>query len=157
MPASVPYATAAQLRAYIGLSSEVMSDATADALISRAERDIDSLCVIDRPVLSDGRRFDPAALSSPEVIALQRSTCAQAEYRYTMGADFFTRWQHTKVSGPDYTTEGTLAQIGPAVYRELAATGLARLSTTTSTSGRWSRWSDPDVSPRSPRESFERG
>jgi len=152
------YATAAQLRDYAGLSTSDLSDATAAALIASSERDIDSLCVVDRPPLTDGRRFDPDALSSSESLALRRATCAQAQYRYVMGTDFFVRGQYTKVTGPDYTTEGTLPHIGPAVRRELAATGLARLSTTTVTSQSAGRWgSDPDNPPRSWRDDFERG
>jgi len=154
---STPYATASDLRSYTGLSSTDMPDATASALLAKSERDIDSICVVDRPVLTDGRRFDPSALSDAEALALRRATCAQAEYRHVMGNDFFIRWQYRKVTGPDYTTEGTLSQIGPAVGRELAATGLARLSTTTATDVYGGRWgSTPDNPPASPRESFER-
>jgi len=152
-----PYATPAQLRDYTGLSSTDMPDATATALIAASERDVDSLCVVDRPVLDDGRRFSPDALAASEQLALRRATCAQAQYRHVMGADFFIRGQYQKVTGPDYTTEGTLPHIGPAVRRELAATGLARLSTTT-VGRHGERWgSTPDNSqPSLPRDSFER-
>jgi hypothetical protein len=121
------YATQADLEAYVEgwVTDDV--DAT-ERLLERAERDVDSILVSPVPGgrQTGGLRLDPASLPDWQKTALQRATCAQAEYRFTMGEEFFIRAQHDRVQGPEFRTDGRLPYIGPKVERELAGTGLAR-------------------------------
>lgn len=151
------YATAAQLRTYIGVDSTVLPDADANALLTKAERDIDSIAIIDRPVDEvTGLRFNPTSLSTVEALTLQRATCAQAEYRREMGNEFFVRGQYQKTTGPNYSTEGKLGTIGPATWRELNGNGFIKLTTTTA--GYRQEWRpQPDFPQRHPRIEFEEG
>lgn len=123
------YATRADAKAYSSILN-ALGDAAVDALLEDAAKDIDSIAAT-RPVLESGYRFDPTDLLASEVTALSRATSAQAEYRSTMGPEFFVRPQYPKVNGPDFSHEGALPYIGPRVWRELAGSGLVRLSTTT--------------------------
>lgn len=123
------YATPTDFEAYV--EGWTTTDAPAlDRLLARAERDIDGLASV-LPTLDDttGHKFDPAAMSARDADVLKRATCAQAEYRFTMGEDFMRRAQLAEVQGPDFTTKGTLPYIGPKVMRELAGTDLIPLST----------------------------
>lgn len=132
MPFTPTYATAEQLRDYTGKTSGELSDNDALAVLRRAEGDIDSVAVVGRPVNDDtGRRFDPDALSAGEARTLRLATCAQAEYRLEMGDSFFVRGQHAEVSGPEFSTKGTLGRIGPQTMNELRGSQLVRLTTTT--------------------------
>ena len=152
------YATAAQLRTYTGLDSTALPDATANALLLKAEGDIDSMIVVDRPIDgTTGRRFAPANLSTVEALILQRATCAQAEYRDSMGNEFFISGQYANVSGPDFSTTGVLGYIGPAVYREIAASGFMRLTTTTAGFKQFGPKIQEDFPVRNAREEFELG
>jgi hypothetical protein len=151
------YATASELRSYIGVDSTALPDATANSLIEKAEKDIDSIAVVDRPIDdATGLRFAPASLSVKEARILRRATCAQAEFRREMGSDFFVKGQYESVTGPDYSTRGRLGTTGPQVWKELAGSGFIRLSTTTQKAG--AEWKpQPDFPVRDPRTEFERG
>jgi len=132
VPFTPTYATAEQLRDFTGQTEEQLSDEAALAVLRKAEGDLDSLAVIGRPVLESGHRFDPDSLSDTESAALTAACCAQAEYRLEMGPSFFIRGQHSEVSGPEFSTKGTLGRIGPQTMKELrAAPGLIQLTTTT--------------------------
>ena len=132
MPFTPTYATAEQLRDFTGQTEEQLSDEAALAVLRKAEGDLDSLAVIGRPVLESGHRFDPDSLSDTESAALTAACCAQAEYRLEMGPSFFIRGQHSEVSGPEFSTKGTLGRIGLQTMKELrAAPGLIQLTTTT--------------------------
>lgn len=155
------YATISELRAYTGQDSTALPDATATRAIEQAELDLDGLAVIGHPVnTTTGRRFDPTALSADRALALNRATCAQAQYRLAMGEEFFIMGQYAQVDGPDFTTRGTLPKVGPMVRRELAGSGLFRLTTSTrgavitSYSGRVSEDEFPE---RDARPEFETG
>lgn len=123
------YATRAELEAY-AFNVSTLDNAAKDALVAAASRDIDTLA-ITRPAEDDGSRFVVADLTDGQAAALSRATCAQAEYRQEMGPGFFARPQFAQVTGPDFSTQGTLPHIGPKVWRELAGTGLIKLSTST--------------------------
>ena len=126
------YATIEQLREYTGQAEAVLSDDRAEEILRRAERDIDSLAVVGWPTdETTGLRFDPAALSDTEALALRRATCAQAEYRLEMGDSFFVKGQYEEVSGPEFSTKGKLGRIGPQTFNELRGAQLIKLSTTT--------------------------
>lgn len=152
------YATASQLRTYTGLDSTELPDATANALLTKAEDDIDSLAVVNHSIdPTTERRFIPASLSTNEAMILRKATCAQAEYRREMGSSFFIRAQHASVTGPDFSTNGRLSYIGPAVYRHLAGSGLIRMSTTTTGQPRFQPKAEDDWPQRTEREEFELG
>ena len=153
------YALAADLRDWTGQTTAELPDADAQRLLVLAERDIDGIAGIGRPLdTTTGKRFTPSSLSTLQALVLKRVTCAQAEYRQAMGDDFFIRGQFDSTNGPDFSTNGRLPRIAPAAWRELAVSGLIRLSTTTG--GRWGskHFPDPDdPEPATFRESFERG
>lgn len=152
------YATAAQLRTYTELDSTALTDAAANLLLEKAEQDIDSLATVDRSYdETSGRRFTVADLSTTEALILRRATCAQAQYRKLMGMDFFTAGQYANVSGPDYSTSGTLGAIGPQVWREIGGTGFIKLSSTTAGVTEFKPKVEPDFPTRHPRTEFETG
>lgn len=155
---SLTYATIADLRDWTGQDSATLTDSEATRALTLSERDIDGLSPVLHPInTTSGRRYSPASLSALQAIVLQRATCAQAEYILSMGEDFFIRGQYDSVNGPDFSTSGRLPRIAPAVWRELAGSGLVRLSTTT---GR--RYFNPKVDEdfdqkATVRDEFERG
>jgi hypothetical protein len=156
--ATATYATPTQLRDYTGDDFLTLPDTEALRLLAKAERDIDSLAPVDRPVSeATGLRFDPTSLSGREALILQRATCAQAEYRREMGDEFFIRGQYEEVTGPEFSTKGKLGLIGPATWRELRGNGFIRLTTTTKTSDSLAWRPQPDFTKRRPREEFELG
>ena len=108
----------------------VEDNAEFDKLIERAEDDIDGLLgnlPLD-PVTE--RKLVPADLTTAQLRAIRRATCAQVEYRIEMGEAFFVRGQYDKAAGPDFSREGKLPYIGPKVKRELkGAFGISRTQT----------------------------
>jgi hypothetical protein len=138
------YATLADCLAYSeGLT--VSDNAAFDRLIERAEGDVDQLLVTVPYLTEGGRKYDAdglAALEDFDREALRRATCAQAEYRVTMGEPFFRKHQFSEVAGPDFTTKGTLPMIGPKVLRELQGSSIFRLTTTTSGKQDENPWED---------------
>lgn len=122
------YATLTQVRDEV--ADAPADDAELTKLIERAERDIDRSVGAYRTSVDTGRKFDPTTLETVPRDALMRATCEQVRFRLLMGERFFTRPQHTDVSGPDYTTKGKLQRIGPATVDELESGGLFKLTTT---------------------------
>lgn len=119
------YAAIDDVRAYTDLA-EGVSDEDLEKVLDRAELDIDGELTTPDPRPDSGAKYDPAALESWRATALNRGVCAQTEYRLAMGEEFFIRAQHSRVSGPDFTTEGRLPYIGPKARRELAGARLLR-------------------------------
>lgn len=134
------YATKAELKAF-SPHLAILGDPELDALLEPASRDLDNIAVTRRR-LDDGSRFEVAELEERQATALSRAVCAQAEYRHEMGPKFFIRPQYPKVSGPDHSTEGTLPEIGPKVWREVAGTGLIPNTTTTGPDYAQAPWAD---------------
>ena len=126
------YATVADLAAYV--PGWVTDNARDTALIEAAQFDIDSLFLY-RTQLANGLRYDLNDLTDLEITALRRATCAQAQYRYLMGPDFFVMPRYAKVSGPEFTTEGAAPYIGPLATRELMQGALAVTSRSTMARG----------------------
>jgi hypothetical protein len=120
------YAVAADLETYMPTGSG-LSGADAEKLLQRSERDVDYVAG-NWPLASQttGLKFDPTTLADWQKSALNRATCAQAEYRITMGEDFMVKAQYASVQGPDFTVSGRLPFIGPKVIRELVSGGLLR-------------------------------
>jgi hypothetical protein len=126
------YAQNADLSAYV--EGFTLTDANEIArLIQRAEQDVDNAV---GAVLTEtnGRKFgNPAGINEknlrPEQVqSLNRATCAQAEYRWTMGEDFFRRGQFLEQQGPDFAVKGKLPKLAPRALDELASAGLCNLS-----------------------------
>lgn len=122
------YAQQSDVESYI--EGWVTDNATAlDRLIERAERDIDNAVGAWARDDTTGRKFDPATLLPYQAAALTNATCAQVEYRFQQGEDFFVKAQHAAERGPDFQVTGRLPYIGPKVWAELEGTGLLRLTT----------------------------
>jgi hypothetical protein len=115
------YATQADFEAYaIGWTT---TDAVElNKILMAAERDVDRVLGYQAPAReATGLRLDPTDLSTGWATALKRAVCAQAEYRIEKGPEFFRSAQYASVGGPKFSTTGVLPDIGPNVYRELAA------------------------------------
>jgi hypothetical protein len=143
------YATQDDLLAYVpGL--QINDPARAEALLLRAEREVDDLVAWPGyygatvsvfalwPRYRDpttGLRLHPTDLEAWQAAALNRAVCAQWEYHVAMGEDFFLRPQPAAVQQPEGGGyQGRLPMIGPKVYVELAGTDLLRLTGSAATS-----------------------
>jgi hypothetical protein len=115
------YAEIADYRAQTG--------ADVQRALEAAERDVDRATGFVATDETTGLRFDPPSLHTRDATSLRRATVVQAQYRIVMGAEFFIRDQHAKVSGPEFTTEGKLARVSPAVFDELQNGDILKLST----------------------------
>lgn len=125
----MPYALPADVRDFtLDEALIALDDAELAKRIAAAESDVDR-AVGFYAVRDDGRRFDPQTMTQRDSQALARATSAQVEYRFVMGEDFFTRDQYASVNGPEFSTQGKLARIGPKVYEELQSGSLLQLST----------------------------
>lgn len=101
-----------------------------DRLIERAEKDVDQ-ALGSYPRNDDtGLKLAPLELDTNDRATLRDATCAQVEYRLAMGEDFFVKAQFAEVSGPEFSTKGTLPRVGPKTWQELEASNLLRLTTT---------------------------
>lgn len=130
------YATAADVKTYTEVSSlDALTDPQIDALIEKAERDIDNAVGVHDVNPDTGLKFTPLTLETRDVDSLMRATCAQAEYRHVMGAEFFIRPQYESVNGPEFSTNGKLPIVGPETWKELENGGLLRLTTSWAKSG----------------------
>lgn len=102
-------------------------------LISRCEDDID-LAVGALLVETNGRKFGSPAttnekhLRPDQVTSLRNATCAQVEYRFALGEQFFVMPSPEGVSGPDYTAKGTPPKLAPKARRYLQDGGLFLLA-----------------------------
>lgn len=113
------YATVSDLRAYADLTGG--DDADLERVLIRAERDVDRVAG-NQGARPDSQllKFAPAGMGARQADALRRATCAQAEYRITVGEPFMVKGQHQSVSGPQFSTSGKLPRVGPKVMDELA-------------------------------------
>lgn len=117
------YATKADCLDF-GVDFHGADDTAINAMIVKAERDIDGLLPGYDVNDVTGRKLDPADLTSSQRRALTDATCAQVEYRQEMGESFFIRGQRDETSGPDFTVKGKLPRIGPKVAAGLRGLGL---------------------------------
>lgn len=98
-----------------------------DRLLERAERDVDRMLGAWWPDETTGLKITVADLQTWQAAALSRAVCAQAEYRFKMGEDYFVRGQHQEVIGPDFQAKGKLPRFSPKAMEELQGAGLVRL------------------------------
>ena len=99
-------------------------------LLERAERRVDE-ALGPWPLLSTGRKLDPAALDLVQRSALARATCAAAEHELLLGPEFF-------VGDDDYLPNDVsilrrASRVSPRMLQELSGTGLIRRSGTVTT------------------------
>lgn len=139
------YATLSDYENYIG--TEPVDEDAAQRALDQAEKDVDSIAGPWAVQTETGRKFLSApdtflpGLQEWQVQKLKDAVCAQAQYRETMGEEFFVQGQYTSVSGR-FGVSGKLPYIGPQTIRELQNTGLVK-STTNSRGGRdYPAWID---------------
>lgn len=122
------YATEADFAEYV--EGWVTDDPTAlERLLRRASEDVDSVLGAHAIVESGtyaGRKIDPTTLTYSDARALRRATCAQAEYRHTLGERQFARPILRGVSGPDFSHESAIPHIAPKTWRELSGSDVLR-------------------------------
>lgn len=119
------YATADDLAAYIVDNDEVKRPTgdAAERLLERAQRDVDAV-VGPWPRFSNGLKFDPTQLDVVQADALNRATCAAAEFRLQLG-------EATLVGDDDYLPGDVAvlrraAAVSPKLLAELAGSGLLK-------------------------------
>jgi hypothetical protein len=125
------YATAADLTAYLAASG-VACGMDPDALLVRAEHDVDRAVGPRATDPVTGLKFSLADLSDAQVASLRDATCAAAEWRIT------TTERELIAGGDDYIpTELRVLRVGgrvsPKMLEALAGSGLVSLSGTVST------------------------
>ncbi len=117
------YATLADLQASHIVYNRQNTRAALEALLVRAEQDIDQY--LGGPIPPDGKtKFAPEFLSAGQRNALRRATLAQAELRLELGDVWFSVDQHSYSAGPDFSHRGTLSRISPGAVAALAGSGL---------------------------------
>lgn len=131
-PSSAAYATITDFKAYtLDTIPTPPADAVIQRLLDNAARDVDWAAgawpLVDT---TTGAKFDPISLPAYQSLALNRATCAQAEYRSLQGEAFMAKAQHQAIGiatgdGTQFQ-RGTLPYIGPKVWRELETGGLLR-------------------------------
>lgn len=116
------YALAADLTAYA--SADVILPANTDeleALLEEGERMVDRH-VGPWPVLSTGRKFDPATLPVTAREALRRATCAAAEFISMLDSE---EWiGASDFLPPTLTVLSRAGRVSPKMTEELAGSGL---------------------------------
>jgi hypothetical protein len=113
------YATPDDLRAYANVSEDTLPDPEALRVLALAERDVDRTAG-NWGVLATGRKFEPVSMVPIMAAALNRATCAQAEYRLAKGEEFFIESQ------VPIDEEQREPRIGPKCKEELIHGGLRR-------------------------------
>jgi hypothetical protein len=121
------YTDAEAVAAYLALSDAALAlpedEALADALIERAEDDVDR--ILDPALVRDdetGRKLDPDNLTDAQAAALSRAVAAQVEYRLTVGEDELVGDDSLRgVAG--LTFQPATRPPGPKAVEELSAYG----------------------------------
>lgn len=127
------YATQAALAAYVADNADVALPGDEEAvqrLLERAERRVD-LALGPWPVLSTGRKIDPASLDLVQRSALERATCAAAEHELVVGVGFLVG-EEDYLPGEVSILRQPL-RTSPRMLEELAGHGLVKRSGTVAT------------------------
>lgn len=127
----MPYATPDQVRDFLGVTEDDLSDDVLTVPIRRASKDIDAACGGWGVYADTGLKFESTDedvnLSDAQLAHLAEATSAQVEYRMTMGDDFMVKEQYESQSGPSYGTAGKLRKVCGEAYTLLGQAGLLRL------------------------------
>lgn len=125
------YADPDDVRVWLGLTSAQLSDAVLERPIILAQYDIDAACggwsVYEDTGLKFASDDTDDVLEDWQLILLTRATCAQVEYRLSMGDEFMVKEQYETQSGPGYSTSGQLRKVAGQAYTFLRQAGLLRL------------------------------
>lgn len=129
--AGIYYASADDVRAWLGVTSAQLSDDLITPILRKAQYDIDAAAGGWDLYEDTGLKFASDeyedVLTDNQLRALVRATCAQVEYRMTMGDEFMVKEQHESQSGPGYSTSGQLRKVCGAAYTALGQGGLLHL------------------------------
>jgi len=127
------YSTVAEFEAYVEdgtVDWTTTSASNLEKLLAAAERDVDRYLrpywsrIEGTTLFGSPKTTNEQGLTTAQVAALSRITCARAEYRALKGAVFFAEDERSSVSGPDFNVSGKLDKIGPKVRDELRDSGL---------------------------------
>lgn len=125
------YADPDDVRAWLGLTSTQLSDAVLTRPIILAQYDIDAACggwaVFEDTGLKFASDDTNDVLADWQLTLLTRATCAQVEYRLSMGDEFMVKEQYETQSGPGYSTSGQLRKVAGQAYTFLRQAGLLHL------------------------------
>lgn len=121
------YTDTEAVAAYLALSDAALAlpelEAEADALIERAEDDVDR--ILDAALVRDektGRKLDPDNLTDGQAAALSRAVAAQVEFRLTVGEDELTGDDSLR-SAAGVTFQPATRPPGPKAVEELSGYG----------------------------------
>lgn len=127
------YTTFTKVRDWLGVTEADLANDVLIRPIKGAQRDIDAACGGWVAYLDTHLKFAteideylPVLESDVEEL-LSQATCAQVEYRMTMGDDFMVKEQYEAQSGPSYSTSGKLRKVCGTAYTFLNQGGLLRL------------------------------
>ncbi len=132
------YTTFSKVRNWLGVTENQLSDAVLTRPVKLAQHDIDAACGGWASHLDTGLKFSTEideylpVLDADKEELLSKATCAQVEYRMTMGDDFMVKEQYEAQSGPSYSTTGKLRKVCGTAYTFLRQAGLLRLTGKTS-------------------------
>lgn len=123
------YTSPDDVRKYVGVTEDQLSDEELIQPIMRAQRDIDAACGGGLAYENTGLKFASEDLELDDFASgkLSEATCAQVEYRLTVGDDFMIREQYESQSGPGYGTSGKLKKVCGAAYTALGQGGFLQL------------------------------
>ena len=127
------YTTPAKVRAWLNVTEGDLADDVLIRPIRLAQYDIDAACGGWLTHLDTGLKFATEideylpVLDADVEELLSKATCAQVEYRMTMGDDFMVKEQYESQSGPSYSTSGKLRKVCGTSYTFLNQGGLLRL------------------------------
>lgn len=128
--AGLYYCTPDEVRTYLGVTQEQLSDESLALPIRKAQEDIDAACGAWTVYEDTGLKFasDDLELDDITLRLLSDATCAQVEYRLTVGEDFLVREQYESQAGPGYSTSGQLRKVTSRAYNKLSQGGFLRLT-----------------------------
>lgn len=131
------YTDVAGFRNYILPETTDLLDAAIEAMIIKAERDVDEFLgggvpeangrLLGDPRGVDGSVVNPGDLDDWQIDKLSEATNAQTVYRLHWGEEFFILPQ-TPIEGEEYSTESKIPKFAPNAKSHLRSAGLITMS-----------------------------
>ena len=123
------YASPDDVRAYLGVTSDQLSDDVLTRPLVMSQRDIDAAVGGWTAYDDTGLKFASTELTLTDAQdqQLRMATCAQVEYRMTMGDEFMVRDQYDSQGGSAFSTVGQLRKVSGASYTHLRQGGFMKL------------------------------